>query len=225
MVMTTEVLRNMLYERSDTLERPGQRRDGRGPLPPGPLPRRCLGGGPDPSAAERQRRVPVRHDLQRRRVRRMDRHVAGRDAGHHRGEASRPARAPLPRRSRHAPDARGAGRRRPSEPVRRVARPARAAHEDLLPAGERGRPTAADRSRPREGHRRVYKPRREEVVDVLDEQDMLPAIYFVFSRAGCDRSVRLDAGSRAARSPRVPRPNTSANAPRRAPLGSTRKTS
>ena len=46
------------------------------------------------------------------------------------------------------------------------------------------------RSRPREGHRRVYKPRREEVVEVLDDEDMLPAIYFVFSRAGCDRSVR-----------------------------------
>jgi ATP-dependent RNA helicase HelY len=45
-------------------------------------------------------------------------------------------------------------------------------------------------SRPREGHRRVYKPRREEVVEVLDDQGMLPAIYFVFSRAGCDRSVR-----------------------------------
>jgi ATP-dependent RNA helicase HelY len=45
-------------------------------------------------------------------------------------------------------------------------------------------------SRPREGHRRVYVPRREEVVDVLEEHGMLPAIYFVFSRAGCDRSVR-----------------------------------
>jgi len=43
--------------------------------------------------------------------------------------------------------------------------------------------------RPREGHRRVYVPRREEVVEVLHEQGMLPAIYFVFSRAGCDRSV------------------------------------
>jgi ATP-dependent RNA helicase HelY len=43
--------------------------------------------------------------------------------------------------------------------------------------------------RPREGHRRVYVPRREEVVEVLDEAGMLPAIYFVFSRAGCDRSV------------------------------------
>jgi len=52
--------------------------------------------------------------------------------------------------------------------------------------------------RPREGHRRVYVPRREEVVEVLAEQGMLPAIYFVFSRAGCDRSVQwmMDAGVR-----------------------------
>ncbi len=45
-------------------------------------------------------------------------------------------------------------------------------------------------SRPREGHRRVYVPKRSEVVQVLDEAGMLPAIYFVFSRAGCDRSVQ-----------------------------------
>ncbi|MDP9329578.1 MAG: DEAD/DEAH box helicase [Actinomycetota bacterium] len=44
--------------------------------------------------------------------------------------------------------------------------------------------------RPREGYRRVYVPRREEVVEVLSEEGMLPAIYFVFSRAGCDRSVQ-----------------------------------
>src|SRR2546427_12310203 len=43
--------------------------------------------------------------------------------------------------------------------------------------------------RPREGHRRHYTPRREEAVERLDEEGMLPAIYFVFSRAGCDRSV------------------------------------
>jgi len=43
--------------------------------------------------------------------------------------------------------------------------------------------------RPREGHRRVYVPRREEVVEVLADEGLLPAIYFVFSRAGCDRSV------------------------------------
>jgi ATP-dependent RNA helicase HelY len=46
-------------------------------------------------------------------------------------------------------------------------------------------------SRPREGHRRVYVPRREEVVEVLAQRQMLPAIYFVFSRAGCDRSVEF----------------------------------
>ncbi len=46
-----------------------------------------------------------------------------------------------------------------------------------------------NRGRPREGHRGVYVPRREEVVEVLAEAGMLPAIYFVFSRAGCDKSV------------------------------------
>ena len=45
-------------------------------------------------------------------------------------------------------------------------------------------------NRPREGHRRVYVPRREAVVEVLAQAEMLPAIYFVFSRAGCDRSVQ-----------------------------------
>ncbi len=50
-------------------------------------------------------------------------------------------------------------------------------------------------ARPREGHRRVFVPRREEVVEVLSEQGLLPAIYFVFSRAGCDRSVEWLMGS------------------------------
>ena len=53
-----------------------------------------------------------------------------------------------------------------------------------------GLPQHQQISRPREGHRRVYVPRREEVVEVLAEQEILPAIYFVFSRAGCERSVR-----------------------------------
>ena len=52
-----------------------------------------------------------------------------------------------------------------------------------------GTPQTQRIPRPREGYRRVYVPRREEVVEVLAEQGMLPAIYFVFSRAGCDRSV------------------------------------
>jgi ATP-dependent RNA helicase HelY len=55
--------------------------------------------------------------------------------------------------------------------------------------------------RPRERGRRrlrLFTPRRVEVVDRLWGKDMLPAIYFVFSRAGCDDAVRqcLDAGLR-----------------------------
>ena len=51
---------------------------------------------------------------------------------------------------------------------------------------------------PGEGERRVWVPRREEVVEVLRHAGMLPAIYFVFSRAGCDRSVEflLESGVR-----------------------------
>lgn len=52
-----------------------------------------------------------------------------------------------------------------------------------------GQPQTQRIARPREGHRGVYVPRREEVVQVLADAGMLPAIYFVFSRAGCDRSV------------------------------------
>jgi ATP-dependent RNA helicase HelY len=53
-----------------------------------------------------------------------------------------------------------------------------------------GTPQHHRTARPREGYRRVYVPKREEVVEVLADEGMLPAIYFVFSRAGCDRSVR-----------------------------------
>ena len=36
---------------------------------------------------------------------------------------------------------------------------------------------------------RLFTPRRVEVVDRLDDDGMLPAIYFIFSRAGCDDAV------------------------------------
>jgi ATP-dependent RNA helicase HelY len=55
---------------------------------------------------------------------------------------------------------------------------------------------------PRRGHRRprrrLYAPRRPEVIDLLGESDMLPALYFIFSRVGCDEAVAacLDAGLR-----------------------------
>jgi len=64
--------------------------------------------------------------------------------------------------------------------------------------GRYGRSQLMRMDRPREGHRRFYVPRREEVASRLDEEGMLPAIYFVFSRAGCDASVRylMEAGLR-----------------------------
>ncbi len=45
---------------------------------------------------------------------------------------------------------------------------------------------------------RLYTPRRFEVVDLLDNENMLPAIYFIFSRAACDQAVEqaLAAGIR-----------------------------
>ena len=48
-----------------------------------------------------------------------------------------------------------------------------------------GRPTGG-RGRPR---RRLRTPRRVEINEVLSERSMLPAITFVFSRAGCDQAV------------------------------------
>ena len=48
-----------------------------------------------------------------------------------------------------------------------------------------GRATTG-RGRPR---RRLRTPRRVEITDLLSERGMLPAITFVFSRAGCDQAV------------------------------------
>ena len=44
----------------------------------------------------------------------------------------------------------------------------------------------------------MYKPWRTEVVERLADERMLPAIVFVFSRAGCDQAVEqcLAAGMR-----------------------------
>ncbi|MCU1374979.1 MAG: superfamily helicase [Actinomycetia bacterium] len=46
--------------------------------------------------------------------------------------------------------------------------------------------------------KRLFTPRRVEVVDRLEDEHMLPAIYFIFSRAACDDAVSacLDAGIR-----------------------------
>jgi ATP-dependent RNA helicase HelY len=49
------------------------------------------------------------------------------------------------------------------------------------------------------GKRRRYStPNRAEAVEMLDQEGMLPAIYFIFSRAGCDAAARrlVDSGTR-----------------------------
>lgn len=50
-------------------------------------------------------------------------------------------------------------------------------------------------SRQRGRRRRFVTPRRLEIVDELGPRSMLPAIYFVFSRAGCDDSARAVASA------------------------------
>ncbi|HET6562842.1 MAG TPA: DEAD/DEAH box helicase [Marmoricola sp.] len=56
------------------------------------------------------------------------------------------------------------------------------------------RPRTSDRQRGRGGGRRTPPrgglPTRFEVVDKLDEGALLPAIYFIFSRVGCDAAVQ-----------------------------------
>ena len=69
----------------------------------------------------------------------------------------------------------------------------------LLPTLVDGRPNSeasrldADSLRGRgmrgQPRRRFFTPRRVEVIDRLDDEDLLPAIYFIFSRAACDDAV------------------------------------
>ena len=86
-VMTTEVLRNMLYAGSLDAAGPRLRRDGRGALPRRPLPRRGVGGGDHPPARVGGAGVAVGHGVQRRGVRRL----AGDRARRHRRRSSRSA--------------------------------------------------------------------------------------------------------------------------------------
>jgi len=60
----------------------------------------------------------------------------------------------------------------------------------------RGRPN--ERGLRGSGRRTLYTPGRVETVELLDSRGMLPAIYFIFSRNQCDEAARacLDAGLR-----------------------------
>ncbi len=54
--------------------------------------------------------------------------------------------------------------------------------------GHRGGNRAPGRAR-RHGATEVYTPTRVEVAELLDREEMLPGICFIFSRAGCDEAV------------------------------------
>ena len=79
------------------------------------------------------------------------------------------------------------GRSKPNQALRRLnARDAR---------DHRGRDRRRSGAR---GHGRPYRPDRIEVVERLDEEGLTPAIVFIFSRVGCEQAVRVcrEAGMR-----------------------------
>ncbi len=83
-----------------------------------------------------------------------------------------------------------------------------AVKDHLLPTlvSQRANPEAqrfdrATTGPPRKGmrmQRTYYTPRRTDVIERLDDEDLLPALYFIFSRAACSDAARsaLDSGMR-----------------------------
>lgn len=63
--------------------------------------------------------------------------------------------------------------------------------------GRRPNPAVVRMLAKERGHRRRFAiPRRLEVVETLAEEHLLPAIYFIFSRAGCDQAAETVAAAR-----------------------------
>ena len=78
------------------------------------------------------------------------------------------------------------GRREVNADLERLART-----ENQRPYGPRGkRGREADRERERRARSRIWTPSRAEVIDRLDTEGLLPAITFIFSRAGCEAAVQ-----------------------------------
>ncbi|MDT3396698.1 DEAD/DEAH box helicase [Streptomyces sp. B1866] len=84
----------------------------------------------------------------------------------------------------------GAGRREVNPDLVRLAR-----SENSRPVGGRDRRRGralreADRERERRQRGRLWTPGRPEVIERLDAEGLLPAITFIFSRAGCEAAVQ-----------------------------------
>ena len=78
------------------------------------------------------------------------------------------------------------GRREVNADLERLAR-----SENQRPVAARGRRgREADRERQRRARSRVWTPSRAEVIDRLDAEGLLPAITFIFSRAACEAAVQ-----------------------------------
>jgi ATP-dependent RNA helicase HelY len=80
----------------------------------------------------------------------------------------------------------GKGRREVNADLERLARMEN--QRSYHPRAKRGR--EADRERERRARSRVWTPSRAEVIDRLDNEGLLPAITFIFSRAGCEAAVQ-----------------------------------
>ena len=225
-VMTTEVLRNMIYARSSTLAEPRLRGDGRGALPGRPLPRCGLGRGDHRAGRLDPGGRAVGDGQQRRGVRRVAVRGARRDG--RRGlrapagtaVPARPGRAAALRPVRRvAPTAPGVGRgagEAGGQPGADHGSPGRSrASSETTPGARaagrgRGRQDGELRQRAYGGaaHRSRYAgagppvlarcaaPSRPELVELLDDEALLPAIVFIFSRVGCDAAVRQLLGVR-----------------------------
>ena len=179
---------------------PRLRGHGRGALPRRPDARRGVGGGDHPPARVGDARLAVGDGLQRRGVRRVAGHRPRRDHHDRRGAATgaavpaRDGRPPAARplrllRRRRQRGLREGGRRSTTSspgspattgPAPADARPALAAQGQARvveePARGRQRSSGVD---PQPGRRgRAARPR-----------GLLPAIVFIFSRAGCDAAV------------------------------------
>ena len=167
------------------------RRHGRGALPGRPDARRGVGGGDPAPARRRAAGQPVGDGEQRRGVRRLDPDRARR---HHRRRRRAPAGAAVAARD---------GRQAAVRPVRLPRlRPGEAGRELLVDpellrhiAHRREADRLADwQPRGRGRHRgrpSMYRPpSRPDVISVLDREGLLPAITFIFSRAGCDAAVK-----------------------------------
>ena len=175
------------------------RGDGRGALPGRPVPRRGLGGGDHPPARSRCTLVVAVGDrVQRRGVRRLAGHRARRDR---RWSSSEQRPVPLWQHMlvgkrmfdlfSTTPTATPRGRRWHRRGAARASRrDGGSTRADRRPRAER-RSTAGDRPRRRAavGPAAVAPAAASDVIERLDRDGLLPAITFIFSRAGCDAAV------------------------------------